>query len=216
MAQERRIPKFRRRAEARPDEVLDAALALFTEKGFAATRVDDIAKHAGLSKGAVYLYFPSKEALLEGLVKRAIVPVADDALSQMRNFDGDPRILISMFMRMLAQRFADPGFVAIPQIVLREAAVVPSIAEMYRKHLLDRAIPAVTALIQRGIDNGYLRPVNPELTVRSLMGPPMLHLMLGEIFGIRPKGGPNFEALIENHIDILMNGLSPREGEAHE
>lgn len=61
-------PKFRRRAEARPDEVLDAALEQFMAKGFAATRVEDIAKAAGLSKGAVYLYFPSKQALLEGLV----------------------------------------------------------------------------------------------------------------------------------------------------
>src|SRR5439155_9079413 len=71
----RRTPKFRRRAEARPDEVLDAALDLFIENGFAATRVDDIAKRAGLSKGAVYLYFPSKEAIIEALVRRALVPV---------------------------------------------------------------------------------------------------------------------------------------------
>ena len=64
-------PKFRRRSEARPDEVLDAALELFVEKGFAATRVEDIATRAGVSKGTVYLYFPSKEAVLEGLVRRA-------------------------------------------------------------------------------------------------------------------------------------------------
>ena len=91
-----RGPKFRRRAEARPDEVLDAALELFMEKGFAATRVDDIAKRAGLSKGAVYLYFPSKEAVLEALVRRAIVPIADTALEALRNYEGDPRIVISM------------------------------------------------------------------------------------------------------------------------
>ena len=90
-----RGPKFRRRAEARPDEVLDAALALFIEKGFAATRVEDIAIRAGLSKGAVYLYFPSKEAILEGLVKRAIVPVANNALGMLENYAGDPRPVIS-------------------------------------------------------------------------------------------------------------------------
>jgi AcrR family transcriptional regulator len=75
-AAEQRGPKFRRRAGARPDEVLDAALDLFISKGFANTRVEDIATAAGLSKGAVYLYFPSKEAILEGLVKRAVVPIA--------------------------------------------------------------------------------------------------------------------------------------------
>ena len=88
-----RGPKFRRRAEARPDEVLDAALALFVEKGFAATRVEDIASRAGLSKGAVYLYFPSKEAILEGLVKRAVRPIADNALGFLENYAGDPRLV---------------------------------------------------------------------------------------------------------------------------
>ncbi|MGB8621965.1 MAG: helix-turn-helix domain-containing protein, partial [Paracoccaceae bacterium] len=81
-------PKFRRRAEARPDEVLDAALALFIRKGFAATKVDEIAARAGLSKGAVYLYFPSKKALLEGLVRRAVVPVAESALGAVAAYRG--------------------------------------------------------------------------------------------------------------------------------
>src|SRR3569623_2169888 len=90
-----RGPKFRRRAEARPDEVLDAALTLFIERGFAATRVEDIASQAGLSKGAVYLYFPSKEAILEGLVKRAVLPVANSALGVIQNYVGDPRPVIA-------------------------------------------------------------------------------------------------------------------------
>src|SRR5687767_9635670 len=84
-----RGPKFRRRAEARPDEVLDAALDLFIEKGFAVTRVEDIARRAGLSKGAVYLYFDSKEKILEGLVRRAIIPIAEHALSFARGYEGD-------------------------------------------------------------------------------------------------------------------------------
>ena len=100
----RRGPKFRRRAEARPDEVLDAALDLFIEKGFAATRVEDIAKRAGLSKGAVYLYFPSKEKILEGIVHRAVVPIAEHALSFVKNYEGDPRLAITAVMKMLATR----------------------------------------------------------------------------------------------------------------
>ena len=99
-----RGPKFRRRAEARPDEVLDAALALFVEKGFAATRVEDIATRAGLSKGAVYLYFPSKEAILEGLVRRAVSPIADNALAFLDNYAGDPRLVISTVLKMVAGR----------------------------------------------------------------------------------------------------------------
>ena len=63
----------RRRPEARPDEILDAALSVFAEQGFTAARVEDIARRAGLSKGAVYLYFPSKEAMLNALVEQSAV-----------------------------------------------------------------------------------------------------------------------------------------------
>src|SRR3954454_14647606 len=100
MAQSRG-PKFRRRAEARPDEVLDAALDLFIEKGFAAARVEDIAKRAGLSKGAVYLYFPSKEAIMEGLVQRAVVPITETAAVAIGQFHGNPRDAFMMLFGLL-------------------------------------------------------------------------------------------------------------------
>ncbi len=203
-----RGPKFRRRAEARPDEVLDAALELFMEKGFAATRVDDIARRAGLSKGAVYLYFPSKEAVLEALVRRAIIPIADTALEALRNYEGDPRIIITMVIKMLGHRFSDPRIVAIPKVVFREVLGFPHLAEMYRTEVLDKVIPVVTGLIRKGVEQGYLRQVDPELTVRSIIGPLMLHLVMAEVFGITPAGGLHFDKLVDNHLSILFDGLS--------
>lgn len=201
-------PKFRRRAEARPDEVLDAALALFVEKGFAATRVDDVARRAGLSKGAVYLYFPSKEALLEGLVRRAIVPIAGSALGALSTVEGDPRTVISLVLRMLAGRLADDKVIAIPKLVFRELFGFPELAAMYRREVLDRVVPAIEALLARGIAEGYLRPVDPGLTVRSIIGPVVLHIALSELFGIRPEDGLSLDRLIENHLTILFDGLA--------
>jgi AcrR family transcriptional regulator len=202
-----RGPKFRRRAEARPDEVLDAALELFMEKGFAATRVDDIAKRAGLSKGAVYLYFPSKEAVLEALVRRAIIPIADSALEALRAYEGDPRIVITMVMKMIGHRFGDPRIVAIPKVVFREVLGFPHLAQMYRAEVLDKVIPVVTGLIRRGVEQGYLRQVDPELTVRSIIGPLLAHLVMAEVFGIAPEGGLHFDRLVDNHLSILFDGL---------
>jgi AcrR family transcriptional regulator len=205
---EERGPKFRRRAEARPDEVLDAAIELFMKKGFAATRVDDIAKRAGLSKGAVYLYFPSKEAVLEGLVRRAIIPIADSALEALRSYEGDPRIVIGAVIRMLGHRFGDPRMLAVPRVVFREVLGFPHLAEMYRVEVLDKVIPVVTGLIRRGVEQGYLRQVDPELTIRSIIGPMMLHLVLAEVFDIHPDGGLHFDRLVDNHLSILFDGLS--------
>ena len=205
---ELRGPKFRRRAEARPDEVLDAALALFIENGFAGTRVEDVAKRAGLSKGAVYLYFPSKEALVEGLIRRAVVPVADTALAALVDYQGDPRIVITAVLKMIAHRLRDPKILAMPKLIFREIASFPDLARMYRAEVLDRVLPVVTGLIRRGVDQGYLRQVDPDLTVRSIIGPLMLHIAMAEIFGLMPEGGLHMDKLVDNHLSILFDGLS--------
>jgi AcrR family transcriptional regulator len=209
-----RAPKFRRRAGARPDEVLDAALALFIEKGFAATRVEDIARRAGVSKGTVYLYFPSKEEILEALVRRAVVPIASDALETAASFSGDPRIVIGTVMRLLANRLAEPGLLAIPKLIMREMTHLPQLAVMYRREVLDRMMPVVEGLVRRGIAEGYLKSVDPELTIRSIVGPVMLHLLLAELFSVTPADGLALERLIDNHLAILFEGLSARPGGA--
>lgn len=200
-------PKFRRRAEHRPDELLDAALALFVEQGYAHTSVAQIARTAGVSKGAVYLYFPSKQAILEGLVKRAVRPVSLAAMAQMPLAPGNARAALTGFLRKVATHISDPQVIAVPRIVLREAAAVPEIAQMYRRAILEPALPVLVGVIRAGIASGELRPVDPELTVRSIMGPIVIHLLLAEVFGLAPEGGLALPALIENHLDILFHGL---------
>lgn len=209
---ERRVPKFRRRAEARPDEVLDAALDLFIENGFAATRVEDIAKRAGLSKGAVYLYFPSKEAIMEALVKRSIVPITERAAAAVGQFEGTPREAFMLLFALLSERLSDPRVVAIPKLMVRELAKFPELADMYRREVIERGLPIIMAIVQRGIDSGLFRPVDPEYAVRTILGPIAMHLLLAEIFGVVPKGGLNLSKLVESHIDILYNGLLTEEG----
>src|SRR5688572_12423896 len=83
-------PRWRRRAEARPEEILEAALAEFTERGFEAARMEDIAKSAGISKAAIYLYFPSKTALLEALIESRISPIAQQAQALAAGGAADP------------------------------------------------------------------------------------------------------------------------------
>jgi AcrR family transcriptional regulator len=207
-AAEERGPKFRRRAEARPDEVLDAALDLFIERGFANTRVEDIAARAGLSKGAVYLYFPSKEAVLEGIVRRAIVPIAANAVHLVETYAGDPRTIITLVMKTVAGKLTEPRTIAIPKLMMREMVNFPDFAAMYRAEVLDKVIPLITGLLRTGIAEGYLRPVDPELTIRSIIGPIMLHILLDEVFGVRPGDGLALDRLIDNHLTILFDGLS--------
>lgn len=201
-------PKFRRRAEQRPDEVLDAALALFTERGYAASSVDAIAGKAGISKGSVYLYFPSKQAILEALVLRAIEPVSAEVIRQAAQHGGNIRQTATRLLTVFATRLSDPAVLAVPKIVIRETVVAPEIAEMYRRAVLDRVIPAMATLIREGIERGELRPVDPDLTVRSVIGPLVAHLFLSEVFGIHPADGLAVDRLVENHLSILFDGLA--------
>ncbi|NRG16290.1 TetR/AcrR family transcriptional regulator [Rhizobiales bacterium] len=209
-----RKPKFRRRAEARPDDILDAALKLFSLQGFMPTRMEDVAKEAGISKGAIYLYFPSKKALLEGLIRRAVVPVADSALEMIAAHRGDPLPVIRKFLTMVASAVKGPDGFAVPKLVIREAAAVPEIARMYREEVIDKALPAIAGLIAQGVEGGYIRNVDPELTVRTVVGPLFMHVLLDEVFGIRPDEGLAIDRLVDNHLTILMAGLAPETGGA--
>ena len=206
---EYRVPKFRRRAEARPDEVLDAALVLFSRHGFAHTTVEQVARAAGLSKAAVYLYFPSKQSLLAGLVRRAVTPLADMALHEIAGYRGDPRPLIGMVLRLLAGRLADPAVFAVPSLILREAAVAPEMVRVYRDEVLDRILPAMRGLLAQGVAGGFIRAVDPDLTIRTVLGPILAHLLMAQVFGLLPEGGLQLDRLVENHLTILFAGLAP-------
>jgi hypothetical protein len=113
-----------------------------------------------------------------------------------------------MVMKMLALKLSEPRILAIPRLIFREIIGFPELAGMYRREVLDKVLPVVAGLIRKGIDQGYLRPVDPELTVRSIVGPVMIHLVMNEIFGLRPRDGLAVDRLIENHLTILFDGLS--------
>ena len=92
--------------------------------------------------------------------------------------------------------------------MMREMINFPDFAAMYRAEVLDKVIPVIIGLLRTGIAEGYLRPVDPELTIRSIIGPIMLHILLDEVFGIRPDDGLALDRLIDNHLTILFDGLS--------
>ncbi len=201
-------PKWRRRADARPDEVLDAALRLFVRNGFAATKVEEIATDAGLSKGAIYRYFSSKEEIFEQLVKRALAPVAQASTELAHTSTQPPPMLLKAIMTMVMNRMADPDTMALPRLVLMEAGRFPALAQAYRRQVIDRAIDALETILQRGIDEGIFRPVDTRLTVRNVIGPMLAHALLTQIFGIDEAAGDSPQTFVESHFDILLNGLS--------
>ena len=203
-------PKFRRRAADRPDEVLDAAVHLFMERGFAATRVDDIAAAAGISKGAVYQYFPTKQAIFEALVRRAVGPLVDEAATAAASRTDDPAKVIAGLVQAIAARLKDPTRAAIPLLVIAEAASFPELAEFYRKEVIARAVTSFSALFEEGVACGQLRPVHNAVAMRCVMGPIIANIIMGRIFGIGLPPGVSEADFVTQHLDIVMNGLKVR------
>lgn len=201
-------PKFRRRAEARPDEILDAALAVFTDKGFDAARVDDIAAAAKLSKGAVYLYFDSKEALLKGLIEREVAPVAQRLRALADSSGEDPAATLRLVVTAATQLLNAPQMFATPKLVLSVAPRFSDIAEFYRKRVLDEAIGAIAALHRKGVAAGVFRDAESDTVARMVMGPIFMHAMRKHVLGAQDISSP--EERSAAHLEILFNGLVKR------
>lgn len=202
-------PRWKRRADARPEEILEAALSAFTERGFEAARMEDIAKAAGISKAAIYLYFPSKMALLEALIEAKVTPIAQQVATLSAAGLADPRHALRALASMAAHRMADPMIVAVPRLVLGLSGRFPEIAEYYRTHVVETARAALEALVRAGVEQGVFRDVDPRAATRAMIGPLFFealwtHVLRGESALNEPQ------ALVNHQFDILLNGLEQR------
>lgn len=201
-------PKWRRRAEARPTEILDAALAVFTEKGFEAARVDEVAARAGLSKGAIYLYFDGKEALLRGLIEREVAPVAERLKALAGSGGEDPEATLRLLVTTAAQVLGEPGVFAVPKLVLSSAPRFREIADYYRNCVVDEALGAIAALHRRGVAAGVFRNADSDMAARLVMGPLLLGAMRTHILGAVDTISPLARA--EAHLDFLFKAFAAR------
>ncbi len=205
------LPRWRRRPDARPDEVLDAALDAFMAHGYAATRMEDVARACGLSKAALYLYFPSKEAIFRALVAGRLQPLRDAAETAVAaaNEDvvGGLRAIIGFWVKVAD----DERLAALPRLVLSEAAQFPEIAAAYHEMMVARASQAISGLIGRGIAQGLFRPVDPEAAARMLLAPLAMDLWRRNAFaGLEPASRSPSE-VAEMTLDLFLKGVAARQ-----
>ena len=202
-------PRWRRRAEARPEEILEAALAEFTARGFEAARMEDIAKTAGISKAAIYLYFPSKMALLEALIEYKVSPLAQQVEMLAAAGEADPLTALRMLATAAAYRISDPKLFAVPRLVIGISGRFPEIAEYYRTHVVEKARAALTQLVEAAMAQGAIRRVDTDALIRAFIGPLFFEAMWTHVLG-GESALHNPEKLIEHQLDILLHGLEPR------
>ena len=205
-------PPRQRRKEARPQELLEAALALFVEKGFAATRSEAVAARAGVSKGTLYLYYPSKEELFKAVVRESLashIQVGKEMVAQAR---GSTAELMRELLREWWQRIGQGPAGGICKIMTAEARNFPELACFYMDEVIVPALEMLGAMVQRGVASGEFRAVPVAETVQVLIAP-VMHLVLFEhSFGACRAMGPepDPEAVLAVQLDLMLRGLLAR------
>ena len=199
--------RWRRRKTARPSEILSAALASFADRGFAATRLDDVAARAGVTKGTLYLYFRNKEELFKAVVRQELVPsieraeamVADSAVPSIALLEQ----LAGLFARIVSSRLS-----AIPKLVLTEAGNFPEIARFYLEEVVHRGMRLLRAVLERGIETGELRPTDTQSAVMCVIAPLLLAALWRHSLERHADRPLDIDALCRTHLDLLRRGLA--------
>ena len=201
--------KRERRKEARPGELLDAALDLFVEKGYAATRVEEVAARAGVSKGTLFLYFPSKEELFKAVVRENIVGRFAEWRNELLHYEGSTADMLRYGYRTWWESIGSTRASGITKLILSEACNFPDITAFYQQEVILPGQEMIRALLQRGIDRGEFRPVPLEYAVFTVLAP-MIFLMLwkhsvGACVPVDMEFDP--ERYIASQVETLLHGL---------
>ena len=200
-------PRWQRRAEDRPREICTAALDVFAEKGFAAARLDEIARRAGVSKGTLYLYFKDKEDLFRAVVRDTVAPNIEVIRASLAGAEMTFADVIRLFLPRFAEITGRVPVGAVAKMVIGESRNFPELAKVWHDHVASKAIGMIAELIERAQARGEVRPGDPRLHAFTLMGPMVLGLLWRET--LQPAGGAvlDLEALARQHAESVLGGL---------
>ena len=209
--------KRERRKQARPGELLDAALDLFVEKGFAATRVEEVAARAGVSKGTLFLYFPSKEELFKAVVRENISGRFIEWNEDFAAFEGSTADMLGYCMTVWWDRVGATKASGITKLMMSEAQNFPELANFYQEEVIRPGQTLIRRVLQRGVDAGEFRPLDLTYATYSVMAP-MIFLILakhGAGVCVRSDMPLDPHPFIAAQLAIVLHGLSATPAPGH-
>jgi len=202
------VPRWSRRKEARRGELIDAALDLFVERGFAATRADDVAARAGVSKGTMYLYFTNKEDLFKAVVREAIVPSIHEAADLIEHFAGTTPELLRLIMFAWWDKIGNSRAAGIVKLIMAEANNFPELARFYYEEVIAPGTNLFHSMLSRGVKRGEFRPIDVAMTTEALMAPMVMLIMWRHSIGpCAQKPMPDPALYIDHVVDLALRGL---------
>ena len=202
-----------RRKDARPGELLAAALDLFVEKGFAATRVEEVAQRAGVSKGTLFLYFPSKEELFKAVVRQNISGRFAEWSDEIDRFEGSAQDMLRYCLFSWWERIGSTQASGIPKLIMSEAQNFPELANFYQDEVMQPGNTLIERILKRGVERGEFRPMDITYGVYLVLAP-MMFLVLwkhswGSCCGDRAQLDPR--KYLDAQLKMLTHGFSQPE-----
>jgi len=203
-------PRWQRRKDARPSEIVEAGLTVFVEKGYAATRLDDVAKLAGVTKGTLYLYFENKEELFKAVVRETLVPEIEMAETMISDHAGNWTDFLRELMVRWADRLAFGKSGGILKLMIAEAANFPELAEFYLNEVVVRSRRLFADVLERGIAAGEFRDTDIRMATKAITAPLLMVNIWGRSFQFCDPDHVTVTNFASYHFDMLMHGLKAK------
>ena len=197
--------KRQRRKDARPSEILEAGLALFAERGFAATRLEDVAKRAGIAKGTVYLYFSSKESLFEAALKDRMVSTMEGVGELTASFAGSTEELLRLVLARIYGQMIEGDAGVLLRILIGEGDRFPDLVTLYREIALAKGIATMKGILKRAEARGELRVSADDVDPRMIVAPIAILAIGGKGFG--QESLTDRDKFLDRHLDLVLRGL---------
>lgn len=207
-----KAPRWQRRADARPQELLDAALGVFVERGYAATRLDEVARRAGVAKATLYRYYDSKLELFKAVVRNALVVGFDELAAAPSPAPSraprSARDRLAGLLTAFMTRVAGTPLAGIPKLVIAEAGNFPEVARFYHDEVIGRARALVVGTLTQGAASGEFRPVDAEYAWRIVVAPLLMSIVWMRSFQAFEKQPFDVARHLNVQLDLLFDGLA--------
>lgn len=204
----------KRRKEDRPSELLGAALNLFVEKGFTATRLEDVAAKAGVSKGTLYLYYENKEALFKAVIQEGVIPIIAENEAIAAKHTSSSFDLLEKLLDNWWTKIGQTAFAGIPKLMVAEARNFPELATFYYENVINRSRALVGSTLLRGMNSGEFRQMDVETTIDVLIAPILMLLIWRFSMNCCQGSQTDPQHYLQIHMDILRQGLRRLEKES--
>ncbi|QID16585.1 TetR/AcrR family transcriptional regulator [Nitrogeniibacter mangrovi] len=208
MLNRKKPSRWQRRADARPQELLDAALAEFVERGYAATRLDAVARRAGVAKGTLYRYYENKFELFKAVVRHALVPGFDEVAQRQHEQPSGARARLVLMLTTFMERVAGSALSGIPKLVIAEAGNFPEVARFYYEEVISRARDMVAGTLREGVATGEFRAIDADYAWRIVVAPLLMSILWRHSFAAFEAEPLDLRHHLEVHLDLLFDGLA--------